>query len=173
MTKNEIISKLDLILSTYKSIVAFFYKKIFQKLFTNSQLNVYNIDYTLLLPSSKYILYLNAAQVTAQMQAYINLCNLFTAELNVSVNTQTSLFFEQIQNILNNSIAQLNGFSTSLLDAQYNTLFTYTLPYSMGLTEVLHKNNIDLDTYPIQASLNYDLKDLNNILQGNTITLSR
>jgi ribonuclease PH len=173
ITNIQISNQLTVILSTYESITAFFYQKILQTTYTNNQLAVYNVDYTLLLPSSEFIVNLNAAQVNAQMQAYIDLCNVLVLEITTNINTQTTLFYEQIQNTLNTSIAQLNGFSIALLDAQYKSLFQYKLPYSMGMIEALWLNNIDLSTYPLQARLNYNVQDFNNLLQNTIIVLSR
>src|ERR1700761_7392764 len=137
---NEIINSLSIITATYQSIISFFYQKIIQKAFTNNQLAVYKINYSLLLPGSQFITTINEAQVNAQMQAYVNLCEALTILITTTVNTQTNLFYEQIQNILQNSIAQLNGFSVSLLNAQYLSLFKYEIPYNMGMTEALFLN---------------------------------
>lgn len=173
ITNNQISNQLKIILSTYQSIVAFFYQRILQTQYTNNQLSVFVIDYTLLLPSSKYIISLNEAQVNAQVQAYIDLCKILTTSITTNVNTQTTLFYEQIQNTLDISIANLNGFSTSLLNAQYATLFQYKIPYNMGMSEALWLNGINLNTYGLQASLNYNIADFNNLLQNTTIILSK
>ncbi len=172
MNNNQIVNSLNIIIATYQSICAFFYQKIIQTDFTNNKLSVYPINYTLLLPSSQFIINLNNAQVNAQMQTYINLCNVLITSLTLSVNTQTNLFYEQIQNILNISISQLNGFAINLLDAQYNSLFTYKVPYDMSLLEALYLNNINYNTYTLQATLNYNLQDFNNLSQNIIITLS-
>ena len=170
---NIIVNQLTLILNTYQSIVAFFYQRIAQTSFTNNNLATYTIDYSLLLPSSQYITILNAAQCNAQMQAYIDLCNLLTEYITNNVNTQTNLYFEQIQNTLDSSISQLNGFTEQLLNAQYFQLFTYKIPYNMSLLTAIYNNSIDLDTYALQASLNYGVQDFNNLQQGQNIILNR
>ncbi len=173
ITNIQLSKEITTILSTYQSIAAFFYQKILQTRYTNNTLAVYKVDYTLLLPSSEFIVNLNAAQVNAQVQAYINECNVVSLQITTNINTQTTLFYEQIQNTLNTSITQLNGFSLALLDAQYDTLLQYKIPYTMGMIEALWLNNIDFSTYSLQASLNYNVQDFNNLLQDSTIILSK
>lgn len=173
MNDKFIINSLTTILNTYKSIVAFFYQKIAQTKYTNVDLKKFNIDYALLLPSSQFIIFLNENQVNAQMQAYIDLCNTLITYITTNLATQNVLFFEQIQNQLNNSITQLNGFALSLLDAQYENLYSYTVPYDMSMSNVLYLNDINLNTYNLQASLNYTLTDFNNIHQNTVLTLSK
>lgn len=168
-----IVDSLNNILLTYQSIVAFFYQRIIQTQYTNNSLAVYVIDYNLLLPSSQYIFDLNENQVNAQVQEYINICNVLIIYINTNVNTQVNLFYEQIKNTLDNSITQLNGFSLTLLKAQYKSIFVYNVPYSMSLSNVLFLNNINVNTYPVQARLNAELSDFNNILQNTPVTLSR
>lgn len=178
-----IINTLTVILNTYVSIVTFFYQRIPQTQYTNTALSnatpqylnglqVSGIDYNLLLPSSQYILRLNQNQVNAQMQSYIDACNALIDYINTNVNTQTILFYQQIQNQLNDSITQLNGFAVSLLDAQYSTLFVYTVPYPMAMSTALYLNNISLDTYNLQAQLNAELADFNNLIVNTKLILS-
>jgi hypothetical protein len=173
MTAQQIITALQKIEATYLSMRAFFYQKIIQTIYTNTQLATYPIDYALLLPSSKFIINLNGAQVNAQMQAYIDLCNVLVLSLNTTLSTQTNLFYERIQNTLNTSISQMNGFSISLLEAKYANIFKYSVPYNMAFSNVLYLNGIDLSEYAIQASLNYDLQDFNNLRTGQIINLSK
>jgi hypothetical protein len=170
---NEIIILLQNIQATYQSIIAYFYDRILQTAYTNNTLATYPVNYTLLLPSSKYIINLNPAQCNAQVQAYIALCDELIVFIDTTVGTQTNLFYEQIQNVLNSSIAQLNGFTNSLLQAQYNQLFSYLIPYNMSLTTAMYENTLSFSTYALQASLNYNLQDFANLRQGSTITLSR
>jgi len=59
MNNNQIVNSLNIIIATYQSICAFFYQKIIQTDFTNNKLSVYPINYTLLLPSSQFIINLN------------------------------------------------------------------------------------------------------------------
>lgn len=174
MNNNKyIIDTLRLILAMYQTMRAYFYQQIPQSQFTNNQLATYKINYTLLLPASKFQNNLNAAQVNAQLQEYINLCNVLIQFITSNVDLQTNLVYEQIQNELNSSIAQINGFSATLLQAKYAALFTYNVPYDMGFTTVLFLNQIDLLTYPLQASLNYNLQDFNNLLANTKIILTR
>lgn len=173
MTTQEIISALQTIDTTYQSMRAFFYQKIIQKTYTNNQLATYAIDYTLLLPSSKFITNLNSAQVNAQMQQYIDLCDALILAITTTVATQSNLFYERIQNVLNDSVSQMNGFSINLLNAKYITVFRYKIPYNMSLAEALFLNNISLDEYALQASLNYNVQDFNNLLQNTEISLSK
>lgn len=170
---NYIVTALTGILNTYQSIVAYFYQRIIQVQYTNNVLATYVINYNLLLPSSEFVFNLNENQVNAQIQTYINECNALIAYINLNPTTQTTLLYEQIQNILNDSITQLNGFSISLLQAKYNSIFSYTIPYNMSMTNALFLNNISLDTSALQISLNYGIQDFNNILQNSVITLSR
>lgn len=170
---NFIINSLTTILNTYKSIIAFFYKKILQTKYTNVDLTKFTINYTLLLPSSEFIIFLNENQVNAQVQAYIDLCTALVTFITTSINTQNVLFYEQIQNKLDDSITQLNGFALSLLDAQYDSLYTYTVPYDMSMSNAMYLNDLDLDTYNLQASLNYIQADFNNIKQNTKLTFSK
>jgi hypothetical protein len=167
-----VINSLTLILSTYQSIVAYFYQRIPQNKYTNNILATYAINYELLLPSSEYIFRLNQNQVNAQIQSYIDLCNALMDYINTNVNTQTILFYQQIQNQLNDSITQLNGFAVSLLDAEYQSLRVYTVPYDMSLSTALYINNINLDTYDLQTKLNAELADFNNLKTNTKLILS-
>lgn len=173
MNTQDIIASLQNIQDTYASVRAFFYQKIIQQTYTNNTLAVYSVNYTLLLPSSKFVTNLNETQVNAQMQSYIDLCNELIVQLKTSVETQTNLFYEQIQNILDNSISSLNGFAANLLQAKYLTIFKYKIPYNMAFSEALFLNNIDLSEYSLQVSLNYDIIDFNNLLAGQEINLSK
>lgn len=159
--------------ATYQSIIAFFYQKIDQNQYSNSKLATYAIDYSLLLPSSEFIVHLNPSQVGAQTQTFINLCNILIKYITTNVNFQTKLPYERIQNVLANSISQLDGFANTLLSAAYQNLFNYTVPYNMGFLNILYLNNIDINTFPKQASLNYEINDYNNIKQNDIILLSR
>jgi len=170
---NFIITSLITINNTYQSIVAFFYQNISQTQYVNNDLATYTIDYTLLLPASQYANNLNVNQVNAQVQEYINLCNTLITYITTNLSTQTIMIYEQIQNTLNNSIVQLNGFSSGLLEAEYQNLFTYVVPYSMSLSNALFLNNISLDTYYTQIQLNNTIDDFNNIIQNTTLSLSR
>lgn len=161
------------ILATYQSIVAFLYQKVNQKQFTNTQLSVYTVDYSLLLPSSQFITNINAAQVNAQVQQYINLCDALVTYITNNVNLQLNFYYEQIQNTLNSSITQLDGFAKGLLNAQYASLLNYKVEYDMSLTMAMYINNISLDSYGTQCSLNYGISDFNNLLQNSTVTLTR
>ncbi len=170
---NYIINSLSNIQNTYQSIIAYFYQHIIQNKFTNNTLATYTINYTLLLPSSEYLYNLNDTQVNSQIQAYIDLCNVLIKYINTTDSTQTVLLYEQIQNVLNNSISQLNEFAISLLKAEYSTLFTYTVPYKMSMTNVLFINNINLDTYNQQIPLNPLIMDFNSIQQNTLLNLIR
>ena len=170
---NYIIDALTVIQNTYNSILAYFYQRIAQTQFTNNNLATYAIDYTLLLPSSEFIFNLNSSQVSAQMQAYINLCNLLVTYITTNTNTQTTLFYEQIQNTLNTTITALNTFSISLLEAEYASILTYTVPYNMSMTNALFLNNISLDNWQKQVKLNPAIIDFNNILQNTQLNLLR
>lgn len=168
-----IIDSLNLILNMYQSMRAYFYQKITQAQFTNNTLSTYQINYKLLLPASKLQTDLNEAQVNAQLQEYINLCGILEKYINDNVELQTNLLFEQIQNQLDQSIATINTFAASLLQAKYNNIFTYSVPYDMGLTTALFLNNISLGSYAQQAALNYNIADFSNILKGTQLTLTR
>lgn len=170
---NYVINALTNILNIYQSMRAYFYQHITQNQFTNNDLATYVINYELLLPSSQYIYNLTYSQVTTQIQSYIETCNLLITYITSNTNIQINLTYEQIQNILNISIANLNGFAISLLEAGYQSLIIYTVPYSMSMTNVLFLNNINLDTYPQQIRLNYSLSDFNNIPQNTNVTLVR
>jgi hypothetical protein len=170
---NNIIDSLTNILNTYKSITAFFYKKIAQNKYTNVDLSKFNIDYNLLLPASEFIIFLNENQVNAQMQSYIDMCNILIDYIVKNVQTQNIIFYESIQNQLENSITQLNNFALSLLEARYESIYSYTVEYDMSFSQALYLNEINLDEYDQQATLNYDLKDFNNLIEGMIITLSR
>lgn len=169
---NYISTTLSNILATFQSISAFFYQRIDQSVYTNNSLATYVVNYSLLLPSSKFILILNENQVNAQIQAYINLCNVLNQYLTSDLTVQLNLQFERIQNQLNSSIAQLNGFSISLLKAQYQNLLKYTVPYNMSLSQAIYLNNIPLTSYPQQVTLNGGVADFNNLQQNTIITLS-
>ncbi len=168
-----IINALTIINNTYQSMMAFFYQHIIQTQFTNNTLATYNIDYTLLLPSSKYLVNLNQNQVNTQIQAYIDLCNILITYITTNTNTESYYVYEQIQNILNVSIAQINGFSISLLEAEYSSVRVYTVPYTMSMTNVLFLNNINLDTYLTQVTLNTGVTDFNNIYQNTKLNILR
>lgn len=168
-----IINSLTTILDTYRSMVAFFYKKVLQTKYTNVDLAKYSINYNLLLPSSQFIIFLNENQVNAQIQAYINLCKTLITYITTNISTQNVLFFEQIQGQLNDSITQLNGVALSLLKAQYDSVFSYTVPNDMSMSNAIYLNNLNMDSYSKQAALNYDLNDLNDIKQGTILTFSR
>ena len=168
-----IIDQLIIISNTYQSISAYFYQHIIQNKFNNNLLTVYPIDYTLLLPSSEYLANLSAGQVSTQIQAYINLCNTLITYINNNTNLQSILIYEQIQNTLNISITQLNIFATGLLDASYEAVFVYNVPYRMSMTNALFLNNINIDSYKLQVELNPTILDFNNILQNTQLKLSR
>lgn len=169
----DIRSSLTTINNTLESITAFFYQSILQTEYTNNYLANYIIDYSLLLPSSQFVTNLTAAQVSAQIQEYINLCDALIVVIRSNLPTSINLFYERIQNTLDISIAQLNGFATTLLNLYYSQLFNYTIPYNMGLSTALYLNNLNMNTYIKQAALNYNLPDFNNLLQNTIITLSR
>ena len=173
MNNQYIIEALTLLQDLLGSMTAFFYQKIPQTTYTNNFLQNYEINYNLLLPSSKFIVTLNESQVNAQIQEYINACNALVIYLNLNVETQVSLEYERISNILNTSISQINGFATSLLKNFYNTLYFYVTPYDMSLSYAMYLNNIDLNNYPAQASLNNAIPDFNNIKRNTTITLTK
>jgi hypothetical protein len=173
MNNTFIIDSLTIILNTYLSMRAYFYQRINQTVYTNQALGKYVIDYTLLLPSSEFIFNLNESQVNAQIQEYIDICNVLVDYLTTNVTTQTNLFFENIQNQLNYSITQINGFSVALLRAEYANLFTYTVPYDMSLSVAMYLNNINFNTYNFQVQLNATLGDLNNIRQNVKMVLSK
>jgi hypothetical protein len=173
MNTTAIINSLTIILNTYLSMRAYFYQRINQTVYTNQELNKYVIDYTLLLPASEFIFNLNESQVNAQIQEYIDLCSAFEADLMANVETQTNLFFENIQNQLNYSITQINGFAISLLKAEYANLFVYTTPYDMSLTVAMYLNNLDFTTYNKQVQLNAILSDFNNIRQNTRLIFSK
>lgn len=166
-------NSLKKIRATYNSITAFFYQRIDQNKYSNTQLQTYKVDYSLLLPSSKYIDIINENQVNAQVQAYIDLCAELTYYITNTVSTQTNLYLENIQNILDSSISNLNGFALSLLKAQYDTLFVFVPSIDMSMTSVLYTNQISLDTYAKQVRLNLAIPDFNNIRQGTPLTLSK
>lgn len=168
-----IYNSLQNIQAVYESITAFFYQSINQTQYTNNTLNTYEIDYSLLLPSSQFVSNLNENQVNAQLQSYIDLCDELIYYITTTVSTQTNLFLEGIQNTLNLSVSNLNGFALSLLKAQYDIIFTYTPPSDMGMTSVLYINQISLDSYEQQVQLNLGIPDFNNIKQGTPLTLSR
>jgi len=170
---NYIINALTIILDTYQSILAFFYQKILQNSFINNDLTTYDINYNLLLPSSQYLTFLTTGQVNAQMQAYINLCNDLIKYITNLPIIQTNLFYEQIQNTLNISISQLNGFALSLLESQFNNILIYYVPFNMSMTNVLFLNNINLNTWQQQVKLNAGIRDFNNILQNTQLNLTR
>jgi hypothetical protein len=170
---NFIISSLQTILATYNSMTAYFYQKIPQTKYTNNSLANFQINYTLLLPASQFQKEINLNQVNAQMQAYITLCNALIIYITTNVEFQTNLFYEQIQNQLNTSITQINGFAISLLEAATINIFNFTVPNDMGLTNAMQLNGLDMNTYPLQASLNYNLADFNNIIRDTTIILSK
>lgn len=167
---NPILEGLQNIKLTYQSMFAFFYQKINQTVFTNNGLKVYTIDYSLLLPSSQLLTNLNTNQVSAQMQAYVQKCEELTTLITTTLNVQNNIFYERIKNTLDNSITQISNFATSLLNAKYNNLFNYTTPYVMGFSTALYLNKIDLSTYDVQATLNYNLLDFNAIPQNTVLT---
>lgn len=173
MSVNYVVNQLEYITRMYESIRAFYYQKIKQNKFTFNNLATYDIDYNLLLPSSKYITFLNESQVNAQMQVYINLCNLLVEFINTNIITRSNLIYQNVQISLNSSIAQLNGFALILLKAQYSNIFVYTIPYNMSITSALYQNQISIDTYLLQFSLNRNIRDFNNLQQGEKITLSK
>ena len=86
---------------------------------------------------------------------------------------QTNLFYEQIQNTLNISISQLNGFALSLLESQFNNILIYYVPFNMSMTNVLFLININLNTWQQQVKLNAGIRDFNNILQNTQLNLTR
>lgn len=154
-------------------MIAFFYQHIIQTKFVNNNLATYSIDYTLLIPSSQFLTNLNAAQVNTQIQSYIDLCTVLITYITTTDTTEVYYTYKQIQNILNNSISQINGFATSLLEAQYNAILIYTVPYNMSMTNVLFLNNISLDTYTTQIALNTSITDFNNIYQNTRLNILR
>lgn len=167
-----VINSLTNIQNTYQSITAFFYQKILQTDFVNTDLANYTIDYTLLLPSSEYLEYINDGQVSAQMQSYVDLCDTLVSYINNNINLQNNILYEQIQNILDNSISQLDQFSLNLLKAQYNSLRKYPTPYNMTMSYAMYLNKISLDTWSSQISLNQTINNYNNIPAGTTLTFS-
>lgn len=173
MTNLEIINALTIIESTYKTMRAFFYQKVIQNTYVNNQLKVYLIDYSLLLPGSQFINDLNTAQVNAQIQYYINLCNTLVLGITTTINLQQDLFYERIQVTLNDSISQINGFGIALIKAKYLTIFNYIVEYDMSFSEALYNNNISLDQYALNASLNYNIQDFNNLRQNQIIKLNK
>lgn len=172
MNFQNLIEKLQNILNTYLSIRAYFYQAIPQTIYSNSTLSTYPINYNLLLPASQFNKNLSPGEVGAQIQSYINLCNEFKALINSSSESQTSLFWSTVQNQLEDSITQLNGFAENLLNAEYEKLTKYTIPYDMGLTEAIYLNSLSMDSYAMQASLNYGLSDFNNLMKGTVVVLA-
>lgn len=166
-------NSLNVILQTYQNIVAFFYQTIDQNKYNNNTLATFHVDFDFLLPGSQFIVILNENQVNAQIQAYVNLCNVLIAFITTNVNTQINLYFESIQNTLTLSISNLNGFALSLLKAQYDTLIIYTTPNTTSMSNIMFINKLDLATWPVQIRLNKTLPDFNNIKQGTLVTLSR
>jgi len=161
------------ILQTYQNIVAFFYQTIDQDKYTNNALATFVVDFDFLLPGSQFIVILNENQINAQIQSYVNQCNVLIAFITTNVNTQINLFFESIQNTLTLSISNLNGFALSLLQAQYVSLILYTTPTTTSMSNIMFINKIDLSTWPVQIRLNRMLPDFNNIKQGTLVTLSK
>lgn len=166
-----IATALQIIANTYSSMLAFLYQHITQTQFTNNTLATYTIDYTLLLPSSQYLTNLNTSQVNAQVQSYIDLCTALITYIVTTDITQSNIFYEQIQNTLNNSITQLNSFATSLLEAEYASVIFYQVPYGMSLTTAMFLNTINQDSWQKQVSLNPTTLDFNNLIQGTTLQL--
>lgn len=170
---NSIINMLVNIQNTYQSMYAFFYKKINQSSYTNNGLSTYAIDYELLLPSSELLESLNTNQVSAQMRAYVQLCEELVARIDTTIRIQQNIFYEQIKNVLDNSITQMSGFAESLLNAKYANQFSYTVPADMGFIQAMHLNGLDLSTYSQQIELNYTIVDFNNILKGTVLIFYR
>jgi len=170
---NQIVSLLQNILNTYQSMEAFFYQKIMQTQYTNNSLSTYQINYLLLLPSSQFITLLNEAQVNAQLQYYVNLCDQCVVYITTTLGLQSNLIYEKIQGQLDYSIAQISGFASSLLTAQYNQLFTYTIPYTMSMTTAMYQNNLNLDNWLTQIRLNPTITDFHSLRPGTQITFSR
>lgn len=161
-TGNNVTNKLNNIVNKTQSQTAFFYKKISQTIYTNNKLDNYNIDYSLLLPSSKYINNLNANQLNSQMEDFIKNCNDLTNYINNNIQIYNKIIFQQIINNLNLLISQLNNFATSLLNAN-NNIINYTTTYNMSMSEAMYNNNINLDTWQIQINYNPQILDYNNI----------
>ena len=167
-----IIKQLAIILNTFLSARAYFYQSIEQSIFKNSELASYQVNYALLLPGSSLNKNVETGEVGAQVQAYIDLCQVLSIYITTTPQLQKNLFYEQIQNQLNDSITQLSGFAKSLLNAQFERMIKYKVPYTMGLTEVIFNNNLPLSSYNTQVKLNYNIQDFNNILQNTEITLT-
>lgn len=162
---NSINNKLNTIVNKTKSQTAFFYQKIPQTVFNNNDLKNFNINYTLLLPSSKYINNLNNNQINSQMEDFIKNCNDLTNYINTNIQTYNKLLFQQIINNINLIISQLNNFATSLLNSN-NNIINYTTTYNMSMTEAMYNNNINLDDWQIQIKYNSHILDYNNIEQN-------
>lgn len=173
MINNSLIPMLNNIIDVYNSIVAFFYQKIYQDKYTNNYLKNYNINYDLLIAGSLFINNLNENQVNSQIQNYIDLCNEFINYTKQALELQANLIIEDIQSNLMKSIANLNGFSTSLLKAQYGLIFDYIVPYTMSMTCVIFLNKINMDSYMNQVSLNGSVSDFNSIPAKTLLKLSK
>lgn len=144
-----------------------------QNIYKNSSLATYPVNYNLLLPGSFLNKNLSVGEVGAQTQAYIDLCNALILVITTQQGYQTNLLYEQIQNQLYNSITQLNGFAENLLNAKYDYLIKYKVPYDMGLSEAIYLNKLPMSSYFVQIQLNYNLPDFNNIKQYTEITLTK
>ena len=168
-----LIEKLQIALNTYQSMTAYFYQKIIQSKYKNTQLAQYSVDYSLLLPSSQYLATINSAIASAQIQEYINMCQVIMTYIDSESATASSLFSQQIISQLKNSITQINGFTNSLLASQSDTLFSYAVPHDMSMSEVIFRNNLDIDSYSTQALLNQTVVDFNNLQQNTILILSK
>ena len=169
----QLLNMLNVISSTYTSMQAFFYQRILQNYYNNAQLGSYTINWNLLLPASQTITNLNAAQVSMQIQAYVDLCQQAVQYINTNLGTQTNLQIEQIQNSLVSSVSAINSFALQLLNAQNAQLIYYTTPYDMSLSIAMGVNSIDYSTYLNQVQLNAALPDMAFIPQGTKLILSK
>ena len=170
---NNLAVMLTTIQNTYISMQAFFYQRILQNSYNNTELSNTVIDWALLLPSSRTIISLNSSQVSSQIQAYVNLCQECISYVNSTLQTQTNLQIEQIQGTLLTSVTAINNFALQLLNAQKAQLIYYTTPVDMSLSIAMGMNGINFDTYLQQVRLNSVLSDMAYIPQGKKLTLSK
>lgn len=170
---NQLILILTTIEATYNAMMAFFYQRIIQSNYTNAVLSKVIINWALLIPASQNINDLNSNQVSAQIQAYIDLCSNCVSYIETTLNLQTNPQIEQIQSTLAQSITAINNFALQLLNAQNQSIIYYTTDNVMGLSIAMAINGIDLSTYLQQAQLNSAIPDLASIPAGTKLTFAR